>query len=1167
MATHTITTAVNISSLTKLGSVAGLAWTRSTTTATVTQANHGMATGDILNVTVTSDAAAIITGLKTVTFLSTNTYSFTCLNAGAVSGTVTAQPIEDFAINGGYLTVDQHSRYGTNQNTTSAMGDIVMSASLGGTIEFNSTLVRTIAYNTGTGNVPALGTTISKGSASGILLAVYSALNASPTTVGSAMPASGYVMIRQWNGVGYTTGALTGIGATATAVDRAGWLEIVGHESLTATVNRLNLFKVRGDYYDFQGVTTDGTRATTYQIPTNGSSVFYLPGVEVETASGSGIYQFYPCAGSRTALLANIATDEVRGRWCWISTSGLLRFGHDGTNSTGGYVPTSGRKIRIPNIFFMSCTQLAPTVNVLPNATLTTRYEFATTGGGAIDMDKASMNWYCNFAQPYSVALTNFNTFSSIILTECASPIAWSNVGVGQEAANTQTALTMGLNFSGGTMNKCTWTRSAQASSGNYITSWTDCSDFTVTNERNHSLTKAANATTGSSTKTRVINSTWTSATLGGGREFLVGCSDLTWTTTVYYDDPATTTTTTIPMYIWDLGTAASFRLKFDGLTFGGLTLVQPYSGILNIAIAGCVGIKLRNIGTAASPLDMGGAYVDATWTRATTTMTITKVAHGLKTNDLIAVDVVSDVAPRAVTNSTATLWTVASTPTADTFTVTVTNAGQTTGQFLSYYPTMAGVLVNFVAGGAVNTVAIQRCYVPHLRTALMATQDNSIKNILLEQVWTTEWGVQTTPMLNCVMRGILSTPSLAVQSSCYGTHFVDFYTTAQPANLSGVSWTRSTTTAAVTSTGHGLRVGDRILVTTTSSAGAIVLGIKTIIQNITSATPANPANVFSFTCLNAGDASGTLTFQVLNGRVGLQMNEPTSETNAQVDLTGGAAFTSAGQLYMPVINDQIDLITEKYIRGHSSFPIDEAVMAGGTLTNYDVTYSLDNGATYKNLSYPRTGGGGSNASTNVTMTSTTGVAVGDYVFGTNIAPLTKVVSITNGTTIVVSIANIGTVSGTLRFNQLPNETVSDALVGFPLRVRIKTTTTNATAISSLLFYTNSTTAARAATYDLDTVPVTIKVLDVVTSAAVENARVYLVAGSGGPASEGTVILNTLTDINGQATEPLYGFIGSQPVVGKVRKSTSGSLYKTSPIIGTITNTGLDLAVFLIPDE
>ena len=104
MSSFAITTAINGSALTRLGSVAALAWTRSTTTATVTQASHGMVTGDLFNVTVTSDAAAITTGVKTITFLTSSTFSFTCLNAGAASGTVTANHIDDFLLNGGRWT-------------------------------------------------------------------------------------------------------------------------------------------------------------------------------------------------------------------------------------------------------------------------------------------------------------------------------------------------------------------------------------------------------------------------------------------------------------------------------------------------------------------------------------------------------------------------------------------------------------------------------------------------------------------------------------------------------------------------------------------------------------------------------------------------------------------------------------------------------------------------------------------------------------------------------------------------------------------------------------------------------------------------------------------------------------------------------------------------------
>jgi hypothetical protein len=406
---------------------------------------------------------------------------------------------DTYNINGGYLTVDQDTRVGLNQNTSASLGTVTLSATLGGTVEVNSTLVRLIPYNSGTGNVPAWNTSITQGSASGKLIGVYSALNVASTATGAAMPASGYIKIKQWNSVAYTSGALTNIGASATGADVAGWLEIVGDEAGTCTVNRLNLFKVRGGYYQIG--TTDGTRATTYQIPSSGT-LQYHAGVEVETATSSGVYEFYPCAGSLTALAANIATDAVRGKVCWISSAGLLRFGHDGTNSTGGYIVPSGRKIRIPNIFFANCTTAARTANVLPNATLATRFEFATTGGGAIDMDKASIGWYMNINQPYSLALTNVGILTALVATEIASPIAWSNVNVGQEAANTQIALTMNLCFAGGTMSDCKWFRAAQAASGAYVVSMTDVSGLTITNDFSMSLVKAANATTGSYTLT-----------------------------------------------------------------------------------------------------------------------------------------------------------------------------------------------------------------------------------------------------------------------------------------------------------------------------------------------------------------------------------------------------------------------------------------------------------------------------------------------------------------------------------------------------------------------------------------------------------------------------------------------------------------------------------------
>lgn len=965
---------------------------------------------------------------------------------------------DTYNINGGYLTVDQDTRYGTNQNTSAGMGNITLSATLGGTVEFNAENVRIIPYDAGGGVVPTSNTTIAGTTGSGLLIGVYSALNVAPTAAGAGMPAAGFIKIKQWNGNTYGDNeVLTGITATVNGTDRVGWIEIVGVDALTCTVNRLNTFKVRGDWFDLG--TTDGNRATTYQIPSNGAIV-YLPGVWVETAAASGLYEFYPCAGSLAATAANIATDEVRGRWCWISTAGLLRFGHDGTNSTGGFIPAAGRNVRIPNIFFMCCTAAALTANVLPNATLATRYEFATTGGGVIDIDKACFNWYLNLNQPFSVALNNTGILTTLIVTECASPLAWSHVGVGQEAAVSTFGLSMSLCFAGGTMDRCTWTRATLASSGHYVKSQADLTGFSITNERLHALGgNRGNASTGAATLTRVVDTTHTNTTVGGGRVLMTTCTDCVYTDTVYYDHPATTTPATIPLYTFDLITSCA-RVKIDGVTFGGLTLCQPYSGILSVGSAGCTGIKLRNLGTYASPLDLGGARCDAVaWTRVTTTATATKVAHGLKTNNIVYVLISSSVA--AITVSAKT---VASTPTADTFTFTCLNAGATSGT-LSYYPTMSALLFTVAAGAAANDVEIKRCYTTHTRTNLY-TADNSSKNILMESVYGDFVGVPLTPSLNTYHKGVGSTPSMAAQTSCYGTHWFDVFIAEVTPNISAQSWTRATTTATVTSVDHGLRTGLLINVSVSSSTAAIILGSKTI--------TVLDKDTFTFTCLNAGSASGTLSFEPLTNRIGLLMNETTADTLDQVTFDAGTpAFTSAGGLYMPVIDDQVTFETPQFIIGHTQFPIAEAVMAGGTIANYDITYAIDKNdgsgfSGFKNLAYPRAGGGGAGASTNVTMTSTTGVASGDYIFGTNIAPNAKVVSITNGTTVVTDLPNTGTVSGVLRFNQLPSETGIDAEEGFKLKIRVKTTTTNATAITSLYAISTSTTTSRAFQYPLD---------------------------------------------------------------------------------------------------
>jgi hypothetical protein len=369
-------------------------------------------------------------------------------------------------------------------------------------------------------------------------------------------------------------------------------------------------------------------------------------------------------------------------------------------------------------------------------------------------------------------------------------------------------------------------------------------------------------------------------------------------------------------------------------------------------------------------------------------------------------------------------------------------------------------------------------------------------------------WGnpplVPTNPILNCFTRGLMGVPSLAAQTSVYGTYFIDFYTGYNSPNVSSQSWSRTTTTATVTSTGHKLRTGEQILVTVSSDTAAIVLGLKTV--------TATTVNAFTFTCLNAGGASGTLTFVNASGRVALQMNETTAETTSQFAIDSGTpAFTSAGTVYMPTVGQKATWTMLNYVTGHSGFIITDPVMGGGTITNHNLYYAIDindgNGfSAFRNLYYQRTATGGTSGTNTHTVSSATGIAVNDYVFGTGIAPNAKVTNIV-GTTITTDINNTATVSGTLRYNHLPFETPSGSL-GFKLKIQIETVTTNVAAISSVYVMTKNTDTDRANQYPLEVVTVSATAKAAADSSLISGARVIMEADTGGslPASASVTI-------------------------------------------------------------
>jgi hypothetical protein len=512
-----------------------------------------------------------------------------------------------YNINGGTLTIDQHSRFGLNNANTSAtaatsMGNITISATLGGTVNIDARNVKMLQFTGGSGTVPAANSIVTtQGGGSGKLIGIYgSGLTTAPLAVGAAVPSTGYILFKQWNGLPMNTGAITLSGVTATNAyyGKVGFLEIFGDEASTVTANRLGSFNVYGDWYVLG--TTTGVNNQTLQVPNNGTNK-YIAGVWIEQTAGLKDYEFYPNAGTATT----IGTDAYRGKVVWITATGLVQIGYNGTANMG-YVPPSGLQVVVPNVFLCNCTTAARNAEVIPNATVATRYDFTTTGGGVVNIDKANIAWYPSFSQAYSVQLTNCQAIDQILVSELATPTNWNNVGVGLKptTALLTNPLSLSLCFAGGTITNYTGARVSHAASGAYTDTMADIDGFTFTNYKPMALTIRGNVSTGSLQMTRGNNCNFINPKIVQGRMLLTTCENINITDAQYCDVISGTTGTTYASSFVDLAS------NCNNITISGLTLpvtnTQPYAQLVGITAAGCKNIKIRNIGTLASPLNLG---------------------------------------------------------------------------------------------------------------------------------------------------------------------------------------------------------------------------------------------------------------------------------------------------------------------------------------------------------------------------------------------------------------------------------------------------------------------------------------------------------------------------------------------------------------------------------
>lgn len=520
----------------------------------------------------------------------------------AIFGVTTARTGGDvYNLNGKTLTIDEDTRYGKSGLSSGVtgnfhLGNITSSTTLGGNLNIDARYVRMIPFAGGSGAVAA-GESIAWEGATAKVIGVYSAINVAPALTGVT---TGWLKVTEWNEVAFpTSGSYStpnGWSCTIAGADVAGFIEVVGLEGSTATIPRLGALNITGAW--FAVGTTTGSNTDTYQLPTNGSTACYFAGVFVSktsTPTQDSDYELYPCVGSLTG--ANlIGTDAVRGKVCWINQSGVLRFGSDGTNSIG-YVPPAGRKIVLPNILLVNSSTATGAANAVPNTSLGTRYDFTTTNGGVISIDKALMAWYPSFSRASAVTMSNVAINEQLYLYGIGAAVTLTNTGVGITAAQSQIALNVQGCFGGMTLTDCTW----PVRGANYAVQIQDCSGVQITRDKAGYLSGWV-AGDYTYSLNRVVGFVSDDATIGTAPVVVVYSRSVRFNRVTYFGRIGSGST--LGSRPFETGSGCS-DILFDGLTQPDSDGF-PANGVLSVGSYGSDGVEVRNVGSESNPFSMG---------------------------------------------------------------------------------------------------------------------------------------------------------------------------------------------------------------------------------------------------------------------------------------------------------------------------------------------------------------------------------------------------------------------------------------------------------------------------------------------------------------------------------------------------------------------------------
>jgi hypothetical protein len=1016
---------------------------------------------------------------------------------------------------------------------------------------WDSRNIRWMTYNTGTGNVPAIGTTITQGGVSGYLLGVWASKTVAQTAVGAAMPASGFIKFREVTNGPFAAGALSGIGASATGPDVQGWMSLPHDTAVDLTVPRLGKHTARGGKFFLEN--TNGSIGQIFQVPTDGSAVMLAPGLWVETAVAD-TYEYFPALYTSTNGWAHQHIGEAAG-----STDARQNF----VKALAGGQLQMGESVSQASTYATLAAQSSTHAEVTHSCTYIWENDLVTVYYASGHLLETGMQTGLDFTSGEATADAIY-TVTVLSPYHFTVPLAGSGLGgnvtskPGITITFTAHALNIGeqvyCDFTSGTPVDGTYTIYAVTSANAYLIAYPHVAALTSGNVsvlHSQTITFTAHGlavgnrvyldfTTGTgvdgtyTVKTVVDANNYrinlpVSATTSGNVTMqrtignVVPAGRKTWIGSNILHEVATgaRATNTAPAAAaasrpeWITTSAGYIDLEYVYGCSGYPSFNQPF----NVRLQNCAFFDALVISECASPLAVAETHLGMFGALDTVSLTLTSnfaggtfggkfqrgnapgtndhaanisYCKGINFSGLQAAIVqyarssgipliLNYCSNLSFTNGRVLNGTISLVASAG---ITFTNQDYCdringrTNATTPYYAYLLGagctdIKIDGTTFGVGNT--IQDCHPYTGLVSYTACARVKIRNS----------GTRATP---------LSGGTWAPNAYGIGTLFVT------GGNNSDIKNQRiyydKVRTAPFTNVNS-----DKNMLYESVFAGAYVWSTKALlaihhadlngyykgVQEINGTTGQSSVYGTHFVDLFLGNE---------RGRILLPLNEPSAETTSVFQMNSGTAkFNSAGGLLLTSVGMQATF-TDLFTRyGHTGFDRTEALLSGPTQTRFDIHYQIDIGSgfgSWHNLYYQKAGGSGTSGQFTFTVTDATGVEIGDYVWGTGIGQFARVTNISTNT-ITVNVANTATVSGVIRFNHLPYETVSPS-TGFKLKFRLTVNTTETVACAYLRVDTLSTAAAQAATlYPLDVTPFTFSVEDA-AGAPVTNYeyRIYL---------------------------------------------------------------------------